>query len=687
MDTGVCYFPEHWPRERWATDVERMAEAGIEYVRMGEFAWNRFEPEPGTYDFEWLETAVDLVADHGMQAVLCTPTATPPKWLTDEYPGIHQEEPDGTPLEFGSRRQYCYNSPDYRRESRRIIGKLAEHFAGHDGVAGWQTDNEFGCHETVRCYCDDCQSAFRDWLRQKYDDIDALNEAWGNAFWSQEYQDFSEVDVPGPTPAEGQHHPTRLLDFHRFSSDSVVDYNRLHVEELRGAEADGDDWFVTHNFMGDFEPLDAFDVSEDLDFAAWDSYPTLHAQQAPDTPDPASEAAADVQRVGDPDLTAMNHALYRGASEGPFWVMENQAGDIRAYPYSAEPAEGMMRLWAHQAAAHGCDVVSYFRWRRCRFGQEQYWGALNNYDGSPDRGVGEAAEAAEEFAELPDLAAPEGEVALLVDYDSMWALHAERHTPDYDYWPHCRAYYRALRRRGVTVDVIPTDRDLEGYSAVVAPSLHQVDDDLAGRLADYAADGGELVLTVRSATKDEHHKFRDELAPGPLSESLGAHVVQHESLAPGVETRVTYGDQSGGDGTDDGEAYEFRTWGEWLDADAAAVLGRHESGPAAGEPAIVRNDHGDGGVTYVGVWPESDLADALVADLLERAAVPAADPLPDDVRLTERDGYTWVTNFGRDPVEVDAGDAPVVVGDATVPGRDLAVVEGPAHDVVIETGD
>jgi beta-galactosidase len=342
----------------------------------------------------------------------------------------------------------------------------------------------------------------------------------------------------------------------------------------------------------------------------------------------------------------------------------------------------MMRLWAHQAAAHGCDVVSYFRWRRCRFGQEQYWGALNNYDGSPDRGVTEATEAAEDFAALPDLDAPEGDVAILLDYDSMWALHSERHTPDYDYWPHCRAYYRALRRRGVTVDVVPTDRDLDDYSAVVAPSLHLVDDDLARKLANYAAGGGELVLTVRSAAKDEHHKFRDELAPGPLAEALGARVVQHESLAPGVETRVTYGGNGGADAN--GDTYEFQTWGEWLEPDDAEVLGTHASGPAEGEPAIVRNDHGSGSVAYVGVWPGADLADALVADLLETTGVPATDPLPDDVRVTERDGYTWVTNFGRESVETEV-DGDVVVGDSTVPGRDVVVVEGSVGDVTVES--
>ncbi|WP_136689807.1 beta-galactosidase [Halorhabdus amylolytica] len=666
MQTGVCYFPEHWPRERWETDVQRMAESGIEYVRMAEFAWNVLEPEPGEYDFEWLEEAVELVGEHGMQAVLCTPTATPPKWLVDEYPDIRQEQADGTPLEFGSRRHYCFNSPDYRRESRRIIEKMAENFADNEYVAGWQTDNEYGCHETVRCHCDDCTTAFREWLREKYGDIETLNEAWGNAFWSQEYRRFSEVDLPGPTPAE--HHPARLLDYQRFASDSVVEYNQLHVDILQSANAD---WFVTHNFMADFEPLDGFDVGEDLDFAAWDSYPTLHAQQAPDNPAPEGDPQA--QRVGDPDVTGMNHDLYRGVSDGAFWVMENQAGDIRAFPYSAEPGEGMMRLWAHQAAAHGADVVSYFRWRRCQFGQEQYWGALNNYDGEPDRGLGEAATAAEEFEALPEMAPPAGDVAILVDYDSQWALHNERHTPDFEYWGHLRAYYRALRSRGVTVDLVDADTDLAGYAVVLAPSLHLVSEDRADRLAAYVEDGGELVLTIRSATKTDTDKLRDDLAPGPLEPVLGARIEQFESLAPNLEPQVTY----------DGDTYDYRTWGEWLQPEDATVLGRHESGPATGEAAIVENEAGEGRITYVGVWPEPDLADAIVQTTLESANHPVGQRLPERVRLTERDGHTWITNFRTDSVTVDAGAGDFVLGEETVPARDLAIVDVPAHEITI----
>lgn len=673
MQTGVCYFPEHWDREQWETDVKRMKEAGIEYVRMAEFAWNQMEPKSGEYDFGWLEEAVELIGNHGMQAVLCTPTATPPKWLVDKYPSIRQEKQDGTPRGFGSRRHYCFNSPDYWRESRRVIEKMAERFADNEHVVGWQTDNEFGCHDTVHCYCDDCASAFRTWLREKYNSIEELNEAWGNVFWSQEYTSFAEVDVPGLTPAQEQHHPTRLLDYKCFASDSVIGYNRLHTEILHEVNPD---WFTTHNFLGYFPYIDAFSMNEDLSFASWDCYPTLLSQRLPDTPDPASDEGAEYQRVGDPDMIGMNHALYRGVNDGPFWVMEAQSGDIRAFPYSAEPADGMVRLWSHQAISHGCDVVSYFRWRRCRFGQEQYWGGLNNYDGSPDRGLPEATEAAEDFEALPDLDAPSGDVAMLVDYESLWALETEPHTPEFNYFTHLRAYYRALRARGVTVDLVSTSMDLDDYRAVIAPSLHLVDQGLADRLTDYVACGGELLLTIRTAMKDEHHKLRDELAPGPLAESLGARVEQHESLAPSLEKQVSY----------EGETYEYRTWGEWLTVDEAAVIGQHETGVAVGEPAIVRNDHGDGHVTYAGVWPEADLADMITTSLLERANVPFGDRLPEFVRLTERDGYTWIMNFQADPIEIDPGHGDPILGETTVAGRDLAVVDAPPHEIEVIEG-
>jgi beta-galactosidase len=660
MSIGVCYFPEHWPAERMSEDIERMAEAGIEYVRMGEFAWSSLEPEPGEYDFEWLERAVSLIGEHDMEAVLCTPTATPPKWLVDEHPEILQEEADGTTRHYGGRRHYCHNSPVYRRESRRIVSELVDRFAGNPVVAGWQTDNEYGCHGTVRCYCEDCADAFRDWLRERYGDVGRLNDAWGTAFWSQTLNSFAQVDPPRHTAAP--HHPSRLLDYYRFSSDSVVAYNREQTDILRATD---DDWFVTHNFMSHFDALNAYDLSADLDFASWDSYPTGHVQVQ-------REAVADEQfRAGDPDQVGLDHDLYRSAADAPLWVMEQQPGDINWPPYSVQPADGAMALWAHYATAHGADVVSYFRWRQCRMGQEQYHSGLLAADGSPDAGLEDAERAAGDLGELTeatgDLGMPDADVALLHSYDDAWALEIEANAPEFDYWQHLETYYSALRERSVTVDVVDPAADLGAYDAVVAPSLYLVDDDLATHLESYVADGGEVLVGMRSGVKDPYIKRHERAQPGPLRELIGATVDQHESVPEELESAVTYGDRGFG----------ATVWNEWLvPDDDTDVLGRYEGERADGRPAIVHSDGGDGGVTYVGTWPGSDLAGRLVGDLLDRAGVATTEPFPPQVRATRRGGLTWIANFRGESLSVAApDDATWLLGGDEVDAYDVAVTD------------
>ncbi|QIO21067.1 beta-galactosidase [Haloarcula sp. JP-L23] len=662
MTLGVCYFPEHWPSERWATDVEQMAEAGLEYVRMAEFSWARVEPERGEFDFDWLDEAVELVGDYGMEAVLCTPTATPPKWLVDEHPDIRQADADGTPREWGSRRFTCFNSPTYREETERIVRTMTERYADDPHVAGWQADNEYGCHRTVRCYCEDCAAAFREWLESTYGDVETLNEAWGNTFWSQQYPDFAAVDPPGPTPAE--HHPSRLLDYYRFANDSVVEYNRLHADLIREAN---DDWFVTHNFMGDFPTLDAYSLSDDLDFLGWDSYPTGFVQDRQ-----PGEPTTDELRAGDPDEVGMNHDIYRGAKRAPFWVLEQQPGDVNWPPHAPQPGAGAMRLWAHHAVAHGADAVLYFRWRRCRQGQEQYHAGLRKQDGSPDRGYRDAAATAPELFDLAPVDAP---VALLHDYESLWATESQPHSPDWHYWSHLRAYYDALRARGVQVDVVPPSTDLDGYAAAVAPTLYLAGEDLAAHLTAFVEAGGHLLLGARTGEKDPYNQLHETLAPGPLADLAGARVARHESLPEQFDTAVEYR----------GEAYDFRTWAGWLDPAAAETRGQYRSGEAAGEPAVVHDSVGDGTVTTVGCWPSEGLADALAEDLLSTAGVAHTAPLPDGVRAAERDGYTWVTNFTSEPRSLAVpADAAFVVGDDTVGAYDVAVVESPLGVVGLE---
>ncbi len=668
MAIGVCYFPEHWPQSRWSRDVEQMAEAGLEYVRMAEFSWGVLEPTRGEFDFEWLDTAIELVGDHGMEVVLCTPTATPPKWLVDAHPEILQEERDGTVRAFGSRRHYCFNSEQYHEETERVVTRMADRYADNPHVAGWQTDNEFGCHDTVRCYCEDCAVAFRDWLREKYESVEALNEAWGNTFWSQQYQSFEEVDPPRHTAAES--HPSRLLEYYRFSNDSVVDYNRLHADILREAN---DEWFITHNFMGRFDSLDAYSVSEDLDLVSWDSYPTGFVQDRL-----GSEPTPDQLRAGDPDQIGMDHDLYRGALDRPFWVMEQQPGDVNWPPYCPQPGEGAMALWAHHATAHGADAVLYFRWRRCLEGQEQYHAGLRKQDGTPDRGYEDAKAAASDLERLAEgsLEHVDAPVALIHDYDALWALSEQPHAPTFEYWDLLNAFYSAVRARGLQVDVVHPSTAFGEYDAVVAPTLHLVTDEVADRLHAFVEDGGQLLLGPRSGVKDEYNKLRPTLQPGPLTDLVGATVEQHESLPAQLETRLARVESD--DVVDSDEAYPFRTWAEWLSpAEANPIFAYDTDGIEAGRPAVVRNAVGDGGVCYCGVWPESDLADELLESVLTRAGVDRCERLPDGVRIGARDNYLWVTNFSSESyrLECPTGVSPVI-GGRVLDAFDVSVLEG-----------
>jgi len=633
-----------------------MAEAGIEVVRMGEFSWGRLEPARGEFDFEWLDTAVELFAEAGIDVVLCTPTATPPKWLIDERPEILQTEPDGTTRAFGSRRHYCFNSESYRDETERVVSRLADRYADAPAVVGWQTDNEYGCHRTVRCYCDDCATAFRAWCRDRYGDIETLNETWGTTFWSQQHGGFEEIDPPRHTAAE--HHPSRLLDYGRFASDSVVNYNRLQTRLLRAAN---EEWFITHNFMGNFPTLDAFDVTDSLEFATWDSYPTGFAQDRRlGDPTPAR------LRAGDPDQVSLNHDLYR--TPAGFWVMEQQPGDINWPPRSPQPGEGAMRLWAHQAVAHGATTVAYFRWRRCRQGQEQYHAGLLRHDGTPDRGHADASTVATELADI-EVGPVDAPVAVLVSYDDLWALSEQPHSPDFEYWGLVGSFYRALRARGVQVDLVQPESPLDEYDAVVAPTLHLADDTLADRLDEYVRGSGQLLLGPRSGYKLPGNRLQPELAPGPFTELVGGHIDQHESLPSSLTTTVTYR----------GDEYAFDTWGEWLVSDTAEPVGRHASGAAEGKPAVLEHTVGDGTVTYCGVQPGGELADALTTALFDRADIAYTHRFPETLRVAERDGLTWVLNFGDQPTTVECPtDAEWRIGGPTVPAYGASVVAAPA---------
>ena len=640
---GVCYYPEHWPEANWAEDARRMRALGISYVRIGEFAWSRIEPRPGDFRFDWLRRAMDVLGAAGLAVVLGTPTACPPKWLMDRHPDIAPTAEDGRRRGFGSRRHYSFSSPVFRAESRRITEAVARAFGTHPALAGWQTDNEYGCHDTVLSYGPDDRAAFRDWLRRRYQTPDQLNEAWGNVFWSMEVEDFDEVELPVGAVTETS--PAARLDFRRFASDAVAGFNAEQVEILR-AHSPGR--FVTHNFMGFFDAFDHFAVGRDLDLATWDSYPLGFLERGPFTEAERLRWA----RTSHPDVAGFHHDLYRGVGRGRWWVMEQQPGPVNWATWNPVPRPGQIRLFTWEALAHGAEVVSYFRWRQAPFAQEQMHAGLNLPDGSGLSPGGREAEAVgRELAALgalPDTRpAP---AALVFSYATSWAARIQPQGQDFDYLELAFRWYGALRRLGLDVDIVEPGADLSGYGLVLVPSLFHVDE---AALAALETTGAEILLGPRTGSKTRDFAIPDGLPPGPAARLVPMRVVEVSSLRPGLAEVVT-----------GAVAGRVERWRDHAEAGAGAEV---EARFADGGPALLRH----GRRSALCGWPDEGLLDAVVGRMAERAGLSTL-PLPEGVRLRRRGGLTVALNYGDVPWPLPAGATPRL-GTSPLPPGGVAI--------------
>jgi beta-galactosidase len=633
---GVCYYPEHWPEARWAEDARRMKALGLTYVRIGEFAWSRLEPQPGQLELGWLDRALDTLGSAGLRVVLGTPTATPPKWLVDRTPRMLAMDREGRPRGFGSRRHYCFSSSSYAQECERIVTLLGERYGRHAAVAGWQTDNEYGCHDTVRCYCGNCRDAFRGWLERRHGSLEALNHAWGNVFWSMEYRAWDEVELPHLTVTEAN--PAHWLDFYRFASDQVVAFNRLQVDLLRRLSPER---FLAHNYMGFFTGFDHFRVAEDLDVAGWDSYPLGFTD--------LSSLPADVKqryaRTGHPDIAAFHHDLYRAVGRGRWWVMEQQPGPVNWAPHNPSPAPGMVRLWTWEALAHGAEAVSYFRWRQAPFGQEQMHAGLNRPDFAPDVGFLEVERTARELASTQLGATTRAPVALVFDYEAAWVLSIQPQGAEFQYMPLVLEWYTAIRRLGFDVDIVPPGARLDGYALVLIPTLPIISD---AALKAFESCKGRIVFGPRSGSKTAHFQIPQELPPGPLQRLLDIKVTRVESLAPGLIEPLEW----------QGKRYEAQLWLEHLDA-GNTVQGRLGDG----KPVLAST----GRLHYLACVASS----AFLMDWFEALAREAnLEPLrlPEEVRLRTRGGITFAFNSGPDPWRAPVPPyARILLGDGVVP--------------------
>ncbi|ANE47075.1 hypothetical protein SY83_13285 [Paenibacillus swuensis] len=598
MYFGVDYYPEHWPKGRWAVDAAMMREAHINIVRLAEFAWAKMEPEEGRFDFTWLDEAIRIFQAEGIQVILGTPTAAAPKWLMDLYPDMYPVDVYGMTKGFGTRRHYCPNHIIYRQYSRIIVQKMVEHYADQEQVIAWQIDNEFG----GACYCNHCLKAFRLWLRNKYGDIQTLNAEWGTIFWSQTYRHWDEIIVPAYSSSDGfsqnanaeqwmstpyNHNPSLLLDYQRFFTDATVDYQQLQIDVLRQYTK----LPITHNLMGHYSELDYYKLGEPLDVISWDNYPNNMWGKSSWT-----------------DIS-MAHDLMRGVKEKNFWMMEQQSGPCGWQMMGDTPEPGQIRLWTYQAIAHGAEAMVYFRWRACTVGIEQYWHGILDHDGIGRRRLREVTQVGEELkrdaAWFVD-SENRSDIALIKSYDNFWSHRGQPHNSKFNYNALLSQYYGALATQHYGVDVTKAETNFAKYKLVLMPAFNLVTEEIADKCERYVADGGALVITFRSGTKLWNNQMSTLTVPGLFKDMAGVELEEFDSVNFGRTVAV---DGSFGNSN-------ASMWCDVLKLNGAEVLATYGSHYYEGKPAVTVNRYGKGTVYYVGC----DLDTAGMTHLLKAIA-------------------------------------------------------------------
>jgi len=612
---GAAWYPEQWPESRWEADLSLMEAAHIHFVRVGEFAWSSLEPHEGDYEFDWLERAVRAAERHRIAVVIGTPSAAPPAWLTTKYSETLRTMVDGRKDGHGNRQQFDWSNPKYRELAAKIAGKLAERF-GHDAnVIGWQIDNEYANES----YAAETKAQFQQWLKVKYKTIENLNARWTTAYWSESYQDWTQIPVQ-----TGYGNPGLLLNWKEFVSDTWRSYQRNQIDAIR-AHADPRQK-ITTNMMGWFDAYDHYTVAQDLDFASWDNYVgTGHL---------------------DPVTTGARHDLTRGFLRRNFWVMETQPGAVNWTTNNNALDKGEVRAMAWNDIGHGADAVGFWQWRSALNGQEQYHGVLVGTDGTPVPVYDEVKQIGAEF----EKAAPvlngtivDSQVAILQDYKSRWAINWQRQNSAFDPLDAITGYYAALRALARSVDIVADTAPLDRYKLVVAPALNVLTPEAAKNLEAYVRGGGHLVLTQRSAMKDEDNSLYPQLQPGPLAELLGAHVAQWYALDKPVPIDGEWG------------IGEDRMWAEQLSVSApdTKTLMRYgkSNGWLDGQPAVVSRSIGQGRITYIGAALDAKTMKTAAKWMMKEAALaPILSDLPDDVDLAIRSGngkqIFILTNYG-----------------------------------------
>lgn len=653
---GSYYYPEHWDERQWERDLKRMHELGFEFTHFAEFAWAQLEPSEGVYDFKWLDKAVALADKYDLKVIMCTSTATPPVWLSRKYPEILLRSEDGTVCDHGARQHASFASTTYRNLAYKMIEELAKHYGNDNRIIGWQLDNE----PTVQFdYGYQAEMGFRSFLADKYKNIDSLNNAWGTSFWSEVYSSFSEITLPKTAQMFMNHH--QILDYRRYAAKQTNDFLD---EQARIIKKYAKNQWVTTNYIPDYDK-GHIGGSKELDFVSYTRYMVYGDNEG---------IGRRGFRVGNPLRIALANDFFRPISD-TYGVMELQPGQVNWGSINPQPYPGAVRLWLWSVFAGGADFICTYRYRQPLFGTEQYHYGIVGTDGVTLTSGGKEYETF-----MKEIKSLRGKVktkstkpssylnrrtAILWNHENYWSIDRQKQNITWDTFKHLDKYYRVLKSYGAPVDIISEDMDFSKYKVVIVPAYQLADKELVNKWQNYVNQGGNLVITCRTAQKDRFGRLPESPFGSMIYNLTGNKIEFYDLLLPDSPGLVTM----------DNKSYTWNTWGEILIPDSKnEVWATYSEEFYEGKPAVTFKQDGAGSITYIGVDTQNgELEHDVLNKLYKRLNIEVMD-LPYGVSVEYRNGLGVVLNYSDKPYRFQLPEGgKVIIGKEEVAPVDVMV--------------
>ncbi len=662
MYVGVYYYPEHWPRDQWERDIINIAAMGFDFTHFGEFAWAFMEPEERKYVFEWLDEAVEIAYKNGLKVIMCTPTATPPAWMAVKYPEILMNNRDGRIVRHGTRQHISWSSKKYREFTKKIITKLAERYGQDDRIWGWQIDNEPSHYGLNEDYSDAAQERFRQWLQNKYQTIQKLNEVWGTKFWSQVYSSFDQIRIPNEKELVLFVNPHAMLDFKRFNASEAASFVSFQYNILRKMILKKQ--WITTNFMAIYDAVDP-KLNDDLDFISWTKYPVEGSNLG---------IGEEGFRRGLPYDIGFANDFFRSLN-GKTGAMELQISQVCWGDYNPRIYPGTRRLFLYHVYAGGNSFVCSYRYRQPTFNYEQNIVGMVGTDGvTPSDGGKEYMTFIEEMKTWQKHRPKNPKIpiqylkrksAIIWSFDNLWTTDYQKHTNQWCYRKHHAGYYNALKSFGCPVDIIRDCDDFSQYPVLIVPAHELFNDALIDRWKEYVEKGGHLILTCRTGAKDMNGHYRETKRAEIIWDLIGAEIEFYDNLPDNIQAHVRF----------ENKDYKWNNWADILTPfKGTTVMATYVDQFYKGKPAIVTCRHGKGSATYIGVdTDEKWLERAVLKKVFNNAKIQIED-YPKGVIVDWRDGFWIAINYSSDPYEVTIPEnAEILIGSKQLKTADVVV--------------